>query len=132
TIDSQPLQPVLSDVENRRHSGHVLRATPERNAEQVSFRVVAPLMIDASMRHCIAAGEPADFGAAMGAAVHPSRQAAVLGAGHDYGRVADIAALEIAGLGYLGLETEETPERSAKDALLLESVDRGRGEHGIW
>src|SRR3954454_23084439 len=89
-------------------------------------------MIDASMRHRIAARQPADFSAAMGAPIHPSRQATVFGASHDHRRVADIAALKIAGLGYLGLEAQETPERPTEDALLLQSVDLRGGKHGVW
>ncbi len=102
--DRELAHAVLFEAEARGHAALAVDAAPERHAEQVAAEVVGPLVIGAHELARIAAIAPAEFGAAMGAAVLEDMDRAVAAARHHHRRRPDEGALEIAGRGNFRLE----------------------------
>src|ERR1700712_825519 len=98
-------------IEVGRHPCLAILAPPERHAQQIAFGTVAPLMIDAAMRHRIAAQGPANHGTSVGAPIDPGSEITIFRTGYDDRRIADEGALEIARHWDFRLEREKAPCR---------------------
>ena len=132
-IDAEPLQTVTRGVEILWHAALAADALGEGDAREVALQIERPVVIDA--------GQPAFLRptrlarahqiAAMGAAVDQRVDPAFEIAQHDHRRLADIDGPVVAGLGNFLFHAEETPDRTAKYALLLDVIDFGVGVHLI-
>src|SRR5215469_2508977 len=95
----------------------------ERDADQIAFEIIAPLMIDADVSGGVAAHFSAYQCAAMGAAIYKGMDRAVASAGDHDRSVADKVRLEVSRIGYFAFEYNVVPDRAAKQAALLHFVD---------
>jgi hypothetical protein len=69
-----------------RHAAELVDAALERNALQIAFQIVRPLVVRAHELGIVAAAMPAEFGAAMRAAILEHMDRTVLSARHHNGR----------------------------------------------
>ena len=122
--DVQLVQSMVLHLEIGRHAAFAGHAAAERNADQVAFQIVGPLVIGADEFVRRAAQLAAEFRGAVRAAVLERMDRAVRGARHhDRGRP-DIGADEIAGVRNLRLERDIVPGRAVEDALDFALVNR--------
>ena len=105
----EALQAVVLGAEIGRHAALAAIAAAERHAEQVAVEIVGPLVIGADELLRRAAAGGAELHAAMGAAVDQHVDRAVGTAHGDDLAVAELAALEVAGVGDLGFEADIEP-----------------------
>ncbi len=124
---AETLQPVRLGGEIGRHAALSLVAAAERHAEQLAAEIIGPLVVRADELLGGAEFALAEGDAAMGAAVDDDVDLAFPVAHDDDRLVADVAALEVARIGDLGLERDIGPRGTGEDALLLEPVDLGVG-----
>ena len=121
--DGEPAQAVLVGVEIRRHAALAADAAAERNADEIAFEIVGPLVIGADEFLGRSRQLAAEFRGAMGAAVFEHVDRAVLRARHHDRRRPDIGADEIAGIRHLGFERHVVPGVAVEDAFDLALVD---------
>ena len=98
-------------------------AAAERHADQIAGEVIGPLVIGADelLRRTATGG--ADLHAAMRAAIDQHVDRAIAAADSDDVAIAELAALEVAGIGDFGLEADIEPVARAEDAVELARED---------
>src|SRR5579872_7371832 len=114
---------VILDLKIGGHTALAGSATTERNADQIAFEIVRPLMVRADERPRVAAQLTAKFRRPMHAAVLEHADRAVLAAGHDDRRRSHVGANEIPGIRHFGFERHIVPCASVENAFDLALVD---------
>ncbi len=92
---------------------------PERDARQLAFQRIEPVVIDAGQLLDAAAVIETDKRALVHTASLHRIDRTVLAAGHDNRRLPGIGRLVIAGIGHFAREAEELPDRPLKQAFLF-------------
>ena len=125
------VQSVVCAVEVLGHSALdlavALDATAERNAQQVSLEAVAPLMVGTDEVGLVAVARAAELQAPVRTDIFDDADAPFEVAHHDHRAFADGAALEVAGLGDLGLQPNIAPVGAVEETIKLASVQRVAG-----
>ncbi len=106
-----------------RHAALAAITAAERHADQIAGEVIGPLVIGADELLRRTAAGSADLHAAMRAAIDQHVDRAVAAADRDHVAIAKLAALEVAGIGDLGLEADIQPVARAEDAVQFARED---------
>src|SRR5580704_5242832 len=109
------------------HAAQAAQAAAERQAEQLAFEVIGPLVVRAGEFLRSAAIGAAELHAAMGAAIDQNVDLTIHAAHRDDLAGAQLAAGKVPRVGDLGVETDVKPVRALEDAFLLTREDVGVG-----
>ncbi len=109
----QLVQAVVGQREVGRHTAHaaiaICNALAERNAEQIPFEIIIPLMVNAGKMGSVAVRAAADARATMSALVYDRVQFALFVSGDNNRRIPNGRGLEIARLRQFGFKTYVIP-----------------------
>lgn len=130
--DSKLLETMVLITEVARHPAELVHTPFERNALQVTFQVIRPLVIRANELSIVAARVATEFGATMGAAVFEHVNGTIFCARDDHRRRTYIRALVVPAVGHFGLQRNEVPGTALKNPLNLASVHIVARVHPIW
>src|SRR4029079_374445 len=123
---------MLALVETTRHPSLAADAALERDANQIAFQIIGPLVIGADEFVRVAGQLATEFCGPMRAAVFDNGYGAILGARHDHGRGPHIRSDEVARIGELRLKGHVGPGRPLKNTLYLARINRFVGVDPIW
>ena len=121
--DAEMARMVIGRIEIRRHAALAIDAAAERDARQVAFQVVGPLMVRADEFLHIAAQLAAELGGTVRAAILEDIDAAILVARHHHRDRADEGTREIARIGDFRFQPDIVPGAALEDLLDLQAVN---------
>jgi hypothetical protein len=117
---------MISEVKILRHSSLNLPilfdAAAKWYALEVSFQGISPLMVRADEIGSVAIAITTEAHSTMRTYVLDDAYGPVFISHHQHGPLADCGTPEVAGVGYLGLQTYVTPMSSVKEAFELASI----------
>ena len=125
-LDPKRADIVMDGIEIGGHAALAGDAAAERDPGQAAFEVVSPVVIDAADFAPVPGAVEAEEGAAMGATILESAEAAIPVTGDDDRDIADEGRAVIARIGELDLEAEKIPRRAHEELLM--NWFRAKGE----